>query len=233
MSAGSPRGRAPSRCRACEELRRVLPVVEGIVAGDRIAHPPAGLDRHVEGLGGARLYRGRRDAGQRRKCPARRPGDGGARRGERGGVLPDAHARRAAHDAGRPSLRRRRGRRAGVPGGADGLRRGRGRARGADHARPGDRVRQDARAQPCAAARAWRSSRRSGARWSWAPRARASSGASSPMPPAGPSRWWRAERLPGTIATNVLAYERGASVFRVHDVAPVRDALTVAAATLG
>ncbi len=41
-----------------------------------------------------------------------------------------------------------------------------------------------------------------------------------------------AERLAGTIATNVLAYERGASVFRVHDVAPVRDALTVAAATL-
>ncbi len=41
------------------------------------------------------------------------------------------------------------------------------------------------------------------------------------------------ERLAGTIATNVLAYERGASVFRVHDVAPVRDALAVAAATLG
>ncbi len=41
-----------------------------------------------------------------------------------------------------------------------------------------------------------------------------------------------AERLSGTIATNVLAYERGASVFRVHDVAPVRDALAVAAATL-
>lgn len=42
-----------------------------------------------------------------------------------------------------------------------------------------------------------------------------------------------ARRLPGTIATNVLAYERGASVFRVHDVAPVCDALAVAAATLG
>jgi dihydropteroate synthase len=42
-----------------------------------------------------------------------------------------------------------------------------------------------------------------------------------------------ARRLPGTIATNVLALERGASVFRVHDVAPVRDALAVAAATLG
>jgi dihydropteroate synthase len=41
------------------------------------------------------------------------------------------------------------------------------------------------------------------------------------------------ERLPGTIATNVLAYERGASVFRVHDVAPLRAALAVTAATLG
>jgi dihydropteroate synthase len=41
-----------------------------------------------------------------------------------------------------------------------------------------------------------------------------------------------AERLAGTIATNVLAYERGARVFRVHDVAPVRDALLVAAATV-
>ncbi len=41
------------------------------------------------------------------------------------------------------------------------------------------------------------------------------------------------ERLPGTIATNVMALERGASVFRVHDVAPVAGALAVAAATLG
>jgi dihydropteroate synthase len=40
------------------------------------------------------------------------------------------------------------------------------------------------------------------------------------------------DRLAGTIATNVLAYERGARVFRVHDVAPVRDALTVTAATV-
>jgi dihydropteroate synthase len=40
-------------------------------------------------------------------------------------------------------------------------------------------------------------------------------------------------RLPGTLASNVLALERGASVFRVHDVAPVREALAVAAATLG
>jgi dihydropteroate synthase len=41
------------------------------------------------------------------------------------------------------------------------------------------------------------------------------------------------ERLAGTLATNVLALERGASVFRVHDVAPAREALAVAAATLG
>ncbi|MCL2768995.1 MAG: dihydropteroate synthase [Solirubrobacterales bacterium] len=41
------------------------------------------------------------------------------------------------------------------------------------------------------------------------------------------------ERLPGTIATCVMALERGASVFRVHDVAPVRAALATAGATLG
>ena len=41
------------------------------------------------------------------------------------------------------------------------------------------------------------------------------------------------ERLPGTIATNVLALERGARVFRVHDVREVVDALAVASATVG
>jgi dihydropteroate synthase len=41
------------------------------------------------------------------------------------------------------------------------------------------------------------------------------------------------DRLAGTLATNVLALERGASVFRVHDVAPAREALALAAATLG
>jgi dihydropteroate synthase len=50
-------------------------------------------------------------------------------------------------------------------------------------------------------------------------------GASGPVPVE--------ERLAGTLATNVLALERGAQVFRVHDVRAVRDALTVAAATLG
>jgi dihydropteroate synthase len=41
-----------------------------------------------------------------------------------------------------------------------------------------------------------------------------------------------ADRVAATVATNVLAYERGARVFRVHDVAPVNDALTVTAATV-
>jgi dihydropteroate synthase len=40
------------------------------------------------------------------------------------------------------------------------------------------------------------------------------------------------ERLAGTIASNIIAYERGARVFRVHDVAPAVDALRVAAATV-
>jgi dihydropteroate synthase len=41
-----------------------------------------------------------------------------------------------------------------------------------------------------------------------------------------------AERVAGTVAANVLALERGATMFRVHDVAPTRDALRVATATL-
>jgi dihydropteroate synthase len=40
------------------------------------------------------------------------------------------------------------------------------------------------------------------------------------------------ERLAATIASNVLAFARGARLFRVHDVAPVADALAVAAATV-
>jgi dihydropteroate synthase len=39
-------------------------------------------------------------------------------------------------------------------------------------------------------------------------------------------------RVPGTIATNVIALANGAEVFRVHDVRAVAQALTVAGATL-
>jgi dihydropteroate synthase len=40
-----------------------------------------------------------------------------------------------------------------------------------------------------------------------------------------------AERVAGTVAANLLAFERGAAMFRVHDVGPTLDALRVAAAT--
>ena len=40
------------------------------------------------------------------------------------------------------------------------------------------------------------------------------------------------DRVTGSVAVNVLAYERGARVFRVHDVAPTHDALAMAAATV-
>ena len=39
-------------------------------------------------------------------------------------------------------------------------------------------------------------------------------------------------RLGGTIASNVIAYANGAAMLRVHDVGPLREALTVAAAIL-
>jgi len=40
------------------------------------------------------------------------------------------------------------------------------------------------------------------------------------------------ERVAATIATTVIAYEHGARMFRVHDVAPLNDALKVTAATV-
>ena len=52
----------------------------------------------------------------------------------------------------------------------------------------------------------------------------AAHGRSEPLEPA--------RRLPGTLATCVLALERGARIFRVHDVAAVSEALAVAGATL-
>ena len=42
-----------------------------------------------------------------------------------------------------------------------------------------------------------------------------------------------AGRTAGGLAANVLAFERGAHMFRVHDVSETREALTVAAATVG
>ena len=73
------------------------------------------LDRHVQGRrrrGGARR---RRELRQRRDRVPGRPGARRPRGRARRRLLPHAHARHAAHDAGRPALRRRRLRRQGVP----------------------------------------------------------------------------------------------------------------------
>jgi dihydropteroate synthase len=51
-----------------------------------------------------------------------------------------------------------------------------------------------------------------------------------PRAPDGPRE--PAARVAATVATTVMAFERGARVFRVHDVAETVDALAVAAATL-
>ncbi len=40
------------------------------------------------------------------------------------------------------------------------------------------------------------------------------------------------DRIAATIATNLFAYERGARIFRVHDAAPIHEALQVMAATV-
>ncbi len=102
----------------------------------------------------------------------------------------------------------------------------RGRGRGAHLARSRHRLRQDRGAQPRAAAASRRDRSTSAARWSSGTSRKSFLGKLA----GGQDE---SERLPGTIATNVMAFERGASVFRVHDVAEVADALAVAAATVG
>ena len=96
---------------------------------------------------------------------------------------------------------------------------------GADPARPGDRLRQDGRAQPGAA-------RRASTSWSTLGRPVVIGTSRKSFLGRLTGRDGPDDRLAATIATNVLAYERGARVFRVHDVAPVRDALAVTAATV-
>ena len=130
-----------------EELRRVVPVLEALAGA-------AGLDRHGEGRGRAPGARARRRARERRDGAARRPRARGRRRGGGRVRLPDAHARRAADDAGATRSTTTSSRevkafleeRLGVRG------RG-GDPRGARLPRPRDRVREDGRAQPRAVRR--------------------------------------------------------------------------------
>ena len=160
-----------------EELRRVVPVLEGLAGR-------AGLDRHLEGRGGAARARARRRARQRRDRAARRPGARRRRRGRRRVPLPDAHAGRAADDAGRSRLRRRRLGGEGVPRGAA---RVRGRGRDPRGARlPRSRASASARRSSTTSSSCGgsTSSSRSAGRCSSASRARARSAGSWAIPAA-------------------------------------------------
>ncbi len=207
-----------------EERRRVLPVVEALAVRGR------DLGRHEQGGARERGSRRRRAHGQRRDGPARRRRDGRGARGLGCAPVPDAHAGRAPHDADRAALQRRRRRRARVPAkSASGSPSAPASPRSGSSLDPGigfgktvqhnlellERLGELTQiGRPLLVGTS---------RKSFLGRLAARDGEDAPV----------RERLPGTIATNVLALERGASIFRVHDVGPVRDALTVAAATLG
>ncbi len=196
-----------------EELARVVPVVEALAA--------AGVRVSVDTIKAAvaRTARGRRGHAAQRHLGLALGGGGGDRR-RLGG---HAHAGAAPHHAGRPALRRRRGRgprlraRPGRPGPGGRGGRGLGRSR--------HRLRQDDGPQPVAAAPPARAGRGGG-------RGRVRRGAGGDQPQAlprraGPGRVRRgagpplpvADRLEGSLATAAAALVAGAGMVRVHDVA--------------
>ena len=201
-----------------EELRRVLPVLEGLRG-----HP--GLDRHVQG-GGRAARRSSSGAEMVNDVTALRgdPEMGARRSRARRVCLPDAHAGGAADDADEPSVRRRRGRSVRVPRGADRVRDRLRDRRGANLRRSRHRLRQDSRPEPGARAPPRHVRGCSGARSSSGSRARA--------------RWARcwATRAPvrgrrqRPSEAAVAAFERGAWMLRAHDVRETVEALAVAAA---
>ncbi len=97
---------------ADEELRRVLPVVEGIAASE--SSPQISIDTSKASVARAALDAGASLVNDVSAMRADR-GHGGAAGRQRGGVLPDAHARRAPHDAEGTPLHRCGGRGEGVP----------------------------------------------------------------------------------------------------------------------
>ncbi len=157
-----------------EEIRRVEPVVADLAGARRTvsidtskrAVAEAALDAGATIVNDVTALRGDPEMAR-------------ALRGARSRAGPHAHAGDAAHDAGRPRLRRRRRRRQGLPRRAargGGRRR---RRRGADLARPRDRLRQD-RSSTTSSCCAGSASCASSAGRSWsAPRARASSARST------------------------------------------------------
>ena len=140
--------------------------------------------------------------------------------------LPDAHAGRAAHDAGESRLRRRRLGREAVPDGATRVCGRPGRAGGARLPRSGNRLRQDGRPQLRAAAAVGRArrDRAAAARRRLAQElARADHG--RPRSATGSTA--------ASVGAAVSAYERGATILRAHDVRDHVEALAAARAVAG
>ncbi len=201
----------------------VVPVGRGAPSGGpggRGPQPPGpGVDRHHQG------GRGRGGRGRRRHLDQRRVGvavAGAARCGV--GWVAMHRAGTPGHHAGRPALRRCRGRGAGAAGRTG--RPGRG-GRGAE--RSGS-TRASASARPSTTTSScwpastpwWRPATRS---WS-APAARAFLGRLAAGPDGVPAPV--DDRLPGSLATATWALQQGAGMVRVHDVAAtVQAALLV------
>ena len=186
----------------------------------------ARLDRHGQGRGGAARARARGRARQRRDRAARRSGAG--RRGGGLGRLPlsHAHAGGAAHDAGRPALRRRCRRREGVPGGTAARR---------------DRCR-GSRSRSCVWIPASVSAKRVEHNLELVRRL-GELAALGPPVVIGFSRKSSLGKILGdphattgplaaSLAVAVAAYERGAAIIRAHDVREHVEALAAARAVL-
>ena len=218
----APRRRARSPVE--EELRRVVPVVAGLAADAR----RAGLGRHDEGRGRARgaRARARRTSTTSPRCVTTRrwPALVADRRLR---LLPHAHARRARARCRTTRATTTSSTRSGPSWPSASTYAARRRASRADRIQldPGIGFGKTARAQPRAAAPPRRDRRarvpgRRGRLAQGVPRAAHRA--------RGPRTSASRRRSPPTSSR----FERGARVFRVHDVAATVDALAVAAATL-
>ena len=213
-------GRRPARrSRSPRRSTRVVPL-------DRARSPPARrahLRRHLQARGGRGRDRGGRGDGQRRLGAARPAARRGVRPHGRGAGA-HAHARGAEGHAAATRTPTTTSWRTcvGVPRASGWRSRSRrGRRAGADRARPGARLRQDAGADGRGAAAARPAARRSGARCCWRSRARTSSARS---PAAGRASAGR-RRSPRSTSASAP----GAAILRVHDVAAAADFLAVRA----
>ena len=143
--------RRGSRSTTSEELRRVIPVIERLAARSPFRCPSTPANPRSCA---ARSAAGASLVNDVRRCTA--PGALAAVADKRRGSLPDAHAGRAPHDAGRAALRRCRRRGARLPEGACCCLRARRHSSLAPRGRSRFRLRQVPRTQPRTPARAAR-----------------------------------------------------------------------------